>query len=391
MENPRLVIHQLVHTLNYGDAISGEALAIRRICHKLSIDSKIYCLNAHEKVKAWATSWKEFSQDDAPRELGEPRKTRGLLFHFSLASPLNELFVQAREYYRIFLYHNLTPAHWYSSYNTRVVADLRRGREVLPTLISQADLVLADSEFNRQELLQLGAEAVETLPLLFDLEKWSLAANGGIERILKGHGGKNLLHVGRIAPNKCLEDIVKAFYFYHHKIEKRSRLWLIGSDIDTEIYAFELRRLVNELRLKEVVTFVGAVADCELKAFYQNSDLYLCMSEHEGFCVPLLEAMYFGVPIIAFDAGAVKDTAGDAGLLLARKAPAETAELMNLLFDNQGLKNNCIEQGRKRVEQFTTPAFIRTFQSLIVDRMIQQGISTHPAQGKEATYAHHRS
>lgn len=264
-------IDQFVHTLNYGDAISGEALAIRRILRGMSIESEIYSVHAHEKVEDIARDWQEFHS--ACSTATDPS---AVLLHYSIASPLNQLFLELEGISRGVIYHNLTPVHWFTNYNARVADDLVKGREELPTLLSQVDLVLADSSYNLEELKQLGRSAGNVLPLPLDESKWSVVANKGIARNLRSQGEKNLLHVGRIAPNKRIEDIIKAFYFYHHKIEEKSRLWLIGMDIDTEIYSFELRRLVAELRLKDAVQFVGSVSDGELRAFYENSDLYLC-------------------------------------------------------------------------------------------------------------------
>src|SRR5690606_23595316 len=113
-----------------------------------------------------------------------------------------------------------------------------------------SDYILGDSSYNVEEAKLLGAKKADVLPLCIDIEKWSITANSGIASAMKGHGGVNLVHVGRIAPNKCLEDIIKSFYFYFHKINNKSRLWLVGSDIDTEIYSFELRQLIKELQLQ---------------------------------------------------------------------------------------------------------------------------------------------
>lgn len=355
-------IDQFVHTLNYGDAISNEAITLKRIFREMGIESDIYAIHAHEKVKEQVLFWNE-TREIATTADGK----RAVILHYSIASPLNNAFKKLTGIKKICLYHNLTPTKWFLAYNDRVVKDLETGREELPHLIKSSDLLLADSDYNKSELIGFGADDVRVVNLPLDSEKWAIAANSGIGASLKAHGGKNLLHVGRLAPNKCVEDIIKAFYFYHHKIEKKSKLWLIGIDIDTEIYSFELRRLVTELRLDGDVHFVGAVADCELKAFYQNSDVYLCMSEHEGFCVPLVEAMSFGLPVIAFDACAVKDTLGDGGLLLARKSPAEVAELINIVLTDKELRQELISRGQHQAQTFSLDNFRTTVKKEIIE------------------------
>ncbi|MDD2943755.1 MAG: glycosyltransferase [bacterium] len=354
-------IAQLVHTLNYGDAISGEALAIRRILSEQGIDNRIFSLHAHEKVTSDRFPLAELADYvHSAREIGS-ETTRAekvvVILHYSLASPLNEAYLALENAHRVIIYHNLTPPRWFAGYNARVHADLVAGEQELPQLLSASDEVIADSHFNARELEHYGCDSAQVLGLLIDLRKWSVEANPGIRDALLGHGGRNFLHVGRTAPNKCLEDIIKAFYFYYHKIDRQSRLWLIGSDIDTEIYSFELSRLVTELRLKEAVNFVGSVSDGELRSFYENSDVYLAMSEHEGFCVPLLEAMHFNLPIIAFDSSAVGETLGDAGYLIGEKDYPRIAELMSQIVSRSELVQAARERGQERLKFFSEAKF----------------------------------
>ena len=350
-----MVINQLVHTLSYGDAISGEVMAICRILRAKGIKSEIFAINTHEKLEGWTRHYSEL-----------PSGEQTLIHHYSLGSPLNDIYISAAKARRITVYHNLTPDFWFQGYNVRVVEDLKQGRAELPKVLAASEKILADSTYNKIEVVDLGFPNCEVLPLLIDDSKWAgILPNDGIAAALKGHGGVNLLHVGRIAPNKRLEDILKAFYFYHHKINQKSRLWLVGSDIDTEIYSFELRMLISELRLKEAVTLTGSVAETELRAFYENSDAYLCMSEHEGFCVPLLEAMHFGVPIVAFGACAVPETLGAAGVVFTEKDFPRVAELLNIVITDEQLKAQLIAAGRERVTSFGENAFAAKLSQLL--------------------------
>lgn len=355
-----MILYQLVHTLNYGDAISGEAIAIQAMLRQAGIQSQIFSLHAHEKVAG-----ETFALARCAEMIAAASEPVVVVLHYSIASPINELYRElAGKATRAMIYHNLTPEHWFESYNQRVYADLVVARKELQELAELSDFLIADSSHNKQELLELGCSDVTVLPLLLDDAKWSVDANPGIAAALRGHGGKNLLHVGRIAPNKCLEDIIKGFYFYHHKINRKSKLWLVGADVDTEIYSFELRSLVNELRLQEAVEFVGSVSDDELKAFYQEADLYVCMSEHEGFCVPLLEAMNFGVPIVAFGSTAIPETLADAGVVVAQKDPAKLAELINICISRNEIREPLIVAGRKRVLDFSSAVFKENLQQL---------------------------
>lgn len=353
---------QLVHTLQYGDAISGEAVLLDRLASEQGKESKIFSLHAHELMSSFRRPFEELGS------YLESQETQPLIvLHYSIGSPLNEFF---RRYSgpRAIVYHNLTPAHWFYPYNPRVVEDLKSGLEELPELLSLAELVIADSEYNARELRDLDCKDPVVLPLAIDQRKWDISANPGILRALRGHGGTNLLHVGRLAPNKCIEDILKVFYFYHHKFNRKSKLWLVGIDIDTEIYSFGLRRMVREFRLKDAVEFVGSVHDTELKAFYKESDIYLCMSEHEGFCLPLLEAMSFDLPVVAYSATAVPETVGDGGILLTEKLPLETAALVHEILSSNKYRDELRLRGRERVEQFSESKF----SSLAAERLFSR-------------------
>lgn len=354
-----MFVAQLVHTLSYGDAISGEVLLLKRVLSQLGIETEIFALNIHEKVRGDA---KPFSA----AELLIPSNA-AVVLHYSLGSPLNDWYLANEQCRRVLIYHNLTPVRWYQSYNARVALDLRKGLAELARLAHGSDLVLADSEFNRAELAALGHKTAQVLPLAFDPKRWEEPANAGIASVLQSHGGKNLLCVGRLAPNKCIEDVIKGFYFYHHKIEKKSRLWIVGSDVDTEIYSFELRRLLSELRLEHAVTFVGVAADSELRAFYECSDLLISMSEHEGFCVPLVEAMHFGLPVIAFDAGAVRDTLGEAGVLVGEKSPERLAELINIIVTDNAIRDSIRSAGIAQLALFTEQRFSENVQRLLLE------------------------
>ena len=180
-------------------------------------------------------------------------------------------------------------------------------------------MCIADSSYNASELEGFGCKNPVVLPLTIDPDRWKVASNPGILSALRDHGGKNILHVGRLSPNKCIEDILKAFYFYHHKFDTTSKLWIVGHDIDTELYSLELRALCRKLRIHQAVMFTGSVADSELKAFFEGADAYICMSEHEGFCVPLIEALHHKVPVVAYNSSAVPETLGESGVLIKRE------------------------------------------------------------------------
>ena len=114
----------------------------------------------------------------------------------------------------------------------------------------------------------------------------------------------NILFTGRVVPNKKQEDVIEAFYYYKRFIQPKSRLILVGSFAGIDKYHDQLEAYVNKLGLEDVI-FTGQIKFDEILAYYQLADLFLCMSEHEGFCVPIVEAMYFNVPVIARDTSAI--------------------------------------------------------------------------------------
>ena len=339
-------IHQVLHTLSYGDAISGEVLALQRVLRELGHNSEIYAINVHPFLKDRARLYQDYPADF----MGE------MVLHYSLGSPLNKLYADNRRATRSLIYHNLTPAKWFAGVNPKVVRDIEAGVLELPELCRVTDRLIADSEYNAAELKTLGFKA-EVLELPLDTAKWDLPPNPGIAALLQREGGIHVVHVGRLAPNKCIEDIIRMFYFLHHKINKQSKLWLVGVDYDTELYSFALKRLVDELYLTDAVQFVGCLSDAEVKALYLNGTAYVCMSEHEGFCVPLVEALHHGLPAIAYSATAVPGTMGAGGILVREKRHAELAELVNEIYVNRGFRERLVKAGHERARHFSLERF----------------------------------
>ncbi len=340
-------VHQLIHTLSYGDAISGECLALQRCLQELGIESKIYAINTHPVYKGRTEDYRSF-----------PESFNGqVILHYSLGSPLNDLFRSLSSARRSMIFHNLTPAEYFEGINPRVAADIQKGWHELPELCRLCDKVVSDSSFNASELKAYGVES-EILPLPFDPKRWEEPVNQGFEDLIKSEPGIHLLHIGRLAPNKCIEDIIKTFYYLKHRFpEHKSRLWLAGIDTDTELYSYGLKRLAQELTADEYINFTGQLSDGELKALYENCTAYLCMSEHEGFCVPLIEAMHFGLPVLAFNNGAVPETVGSGGILFSEKRYHELAAMIVKIHTDQPFRAKLIEAGFSRVKDLSYENF----------------------------------
>jgi len=359
-------IHQLVHTLSYGDAISTEVLALQRVLRSLGHSSEIFAIHEHPLLKGRSIPYATISEHGSA----------DIILHYSLGSPLNPLYAAWSKGTKTLVYHNITPASWYRSINQRVADDIEAGLRDLPQLCGVSDAIWADSKYNAHEIEQLGYKA-HVLELLVDPARWSGQRNEGIYSSVQSSSGTQVLHVGRLAPNKCVEDIIKSFYFLVKYIDTEARLRLVGIDTDTELYSFSLRELANHLGIGYAVEFVGPLSDSEVRSMYEASDVYICMSEHEGFCLPLIEAMHFGLPVIAFAAGAVPDTLGSGGVLVHEKRHAEVGQLLADVAQPGDLRELLIRNGRARVGHFT----FERFASRVCELLATSEVVTTMAEG----------
>ncbi|MGH9283265.1 MAG: glycosyltransferase family 4 protein, partial [Acidimicrobiales bacterium] len=212
------------------------------------------------------------------------------------------------------------------------------------------ELALGVSEFNRRELETAGFPRTGVLPILVD---WEQYGHPPVRALEEAYGrGTTLLFVGRLAPNKRVEDLVKVYYFYR-RLDPDSRLIVVGSAVDTETYLAGCQKLCAELGLLDHVVFAGAVSQAELCTYYRLASAYLCLSEHEGFCIPLLEAMGCDVPVVAFASSAVPGTLGDGGVLLTSKRPATVAAAVDRVLSDEAVRKALVAAGAARLEVFS--------------------------------------
>lgn len=174
----------------------------------------------------------------------------------------------------------------------------------------------------------------------------------------------NIVFTGRVAPNKCHQDIIAAFACYKKYYDSKARLFLVGSYKEKDTYYRKLKKYVDLLGVEDVV-FTGHIKFEEILAYYHIADVFLCMSEHEGFCVPLIEAMYFGVPIIAYNCTAVPMTLGDGGILVNKKNPIETAALINRIISDPMLRDLMKENQQKRLAEFQYEKIVGMFRGYL--------------------------
>ena len=218
-------------------------------------------------------------------------------------------------------------------------------------LADKVDYCLADSEFNKQNLRELGYKVpIDVLPIIIPFDDYKKEPNQDIMEKYKD-GKHNIIFTGRIAPNKYHQDIITAFACYKKYYDSEARLFLVGSYKETDTYYRKLKKYVELLAVEDIV-FTGHIKFEEILAYYRVADVFVCMSEHEGFCVPLVEAMFFGIPIIAYNCTAVPITLGDGGILIDKKNPIETAALINRLISDNVLRDRIRENQKKQLEDF---------------------------------------
>ena len=325
--------------LSYGDAVSNDALAIQALLRAAGHESDIFAEHAHPRMSHRCRRLWEYADVSTPDTV--------CLFHFAIGSGAGRLIFRAPDRL-VVRYHNITPPGFFAAFLPHLARQCHQGRLELRAFAARTELALGVSEFNRRELEAAGFSRTGVLPLPLDLERFPSGPRSPVVRRLFGDGRTNLLFVGRIIPNKRIEDLVRAFAFYQRVFDARSRLLLVGDHWGYEPYLFHLQALVRALGPQEVV-FTGQVEDDELRAFYSIASVYVSLSEHEGFCAPLLEAMAFGVPVLAFDAGAVAETLGGAGVLVRDKGPEVVAALVRGLVADAGLRRSVLAGQTRRL------------------------------------------
>lgn len=347
-------VHQVMEAAMPGDAVFNMAVAIRAWLREHGHHSSLMANHVDPSLRGQVISYTR----------SRLRPGDVLLYHYALAAEVSA-FVAAQKAAggrTVLLYHNMTPARYFRHEDPMLYEQLRNGRRELQGLRETVDLAVAMSDFSKAELSGLGYQNVVVLPAVILDSKYEITPDA---KVLKqwSRGGTNLLFVGRIAPNKKQEDLIKVFYFYK-RINPGSNLLLVGALGTTQVYYRWLRELVDYLQLSDVF-FCGHVTQSELNAYYRVAGVFVSMSEHEGFGVPLVESMYFGVPVIAYQAAAVPETLGEAGMLVKRKDYAVIAELINQVVSDRELREAIVNAQKRRLEAFRMEAVQEAFWSYL--------------------------
>jgi len=350
-----MIVNQWVPAAHKGDAIGDSARRVRDLLRGLGHESEVYALTIDDELR------------HDVRPFGDAGAARGdiTIFHYALPSAMTAAFASL-DTRRVVQYHNITPASYFAPYDPALFRLAALGRRELATLVGRVDLALGDSEFNRQELEALGFDRTGVFPIAVDLTRITQrvdrpSLDGVVDDRLV-----NFLFVGRIAPNKKIEDHIKLAEVYKRYIDAYYRFIFVGRcDVVPRYYA-TLRALMAEYRfLPDRFVFTGPIPDEELAIYYRRAAVYVSLSEHEGFCVPLLEAMAADVPVLAYAAGAVPDTLGGAGVQFAPKDLEYAAELLGALAFDDALRADVIAGQRRRLADFGDARITRDLTGVI--------------------------
>ena len=350
-----MIVNQWVPAAHKGDAIGDSARRVRDLLRALGHESDVYALTIDEVLK------------DDVRLFSDPEAGRGdvTIFHYALPSPMTEAFADLNRG-RVLQYHNVTPAAYFAPYDPALFRLASLGRRELTRLVGRVDVALGDSEYNRQELEALGFTRTGVFPIAVDTARVTQrASRPALERILDD-GLVNFLFVGRVAPNKKIEDHIKLAEEYKRYVDAYYRFIFVGRYDVVPRYYSTVRALMSEFRLlDDRFIFTGPVPDEELAVYYRHAAVYISLSEHEGFCVPLVEAMAADVPVLAYGAAAVPDTLGGAGVQFAPKDLEYAAELLGALAFDDRLRADVIAGQRRRLADFGDARISRELASLM--------------------------
>jgi L-malate glycosyltransferase len=357
-------VHQFLPTFAGRDAIGMHCSRLQRILRHAGYESEIYAANAHDDVRHLVHDSRDF------RVPAGQQDSTWALYHFSVGSPL----VEHLETMGIPVgidYHNITEARYFLRWEPVAASIMYEGRRQLASIAKRTQFALADSSFNEAELLGLGYAPTAVAPILIDFHDYDDEPDAAMlqrREQRRAAGGVDWLCVGRIAPNKCQHDVIAAFAIYRALFDREARLTLVGGQSSIR-YSRQLDRLCHEIGVADAVTITDVITHRELLACYRTSDVFVLLSEHEGFSVPVLEAMYFDVPVVAYACCAVPETVGDGGLLLDDKEPTNVAAAVRVVLTNASARASLVAAGRERVEHFglarTGPHMLETIEQMM--------------------------
>lgn len=335
-------IIQIVSSLNFGDAVGNDVMAIQNYLRKDGFVTGIFTNNIHVKIPKGTA----YLIDKLP----ELRKDDLVLYHFASEDPLAELIKKA-PCEVVLRYHNVTPPHFFKGFDAGAEQNTRRGLLQIKELAPYIDYGMVVSEFNKNDLKNMGYSCpIDVAPILIQFDDYKKTPSAKVVNQYSD-GRTNVVFVGRMAPNKKIEDVISAFAVYKEKYDNTARLFLVGNYNEEDKYYKYLRKHIAKLKVENVI-FPGHIPFDEILGYYTIANIFLCMSEHEGFCVPLAEAMFFKVPIVAYSSSAIPSTLNGSGVLLEDKDFNHVAKAMHDVMTDEILRNEVLAKEEERLKDF---------------------------------------
>lgn len=335
-------IHQILVTLAYGDGVGNDVIAIYNILKKHGYQTDIFALNIDARIQIedlhTVGEMPEFSDEDL------------IIYHLSIGTELNERF-SVWKGKKIIMYHNITPPEWFEGIDSNGIFLCTTGIRQAKELAKEAEYCIADSDFNKEDLISMGYHCpIEVLPIIIPFDDYEKEPD---HEIINKYNDDytNILFTGRIAPNKKQQDVIDVFAQYQRVYNEKSRLFLVGSYAEESMYYQEVKRHAEQSGAKNIF-FSGHIPFEQILSYYHIADLFLCMSEHEGFCIPLLEAMYFRLPVIAYESTAVPGTLNGSGVLVKEKDCEKVAKIIDNLACDEECRKRIIEKQDRRLQDF---------------------------------------
>jgi L-malate glycosyltransferase len=358
-----MLINQWLAAAHPNDAIGDHARRVQALLRQMGHASEIYSLTVDAELES------------VVRPFGDAAARGGdiTIFHYALPSVMTGAIADLPRG-RVLHYHNITPAHYFAPYNAGQFRLSRVGREHLARLAGSIDLALGVSEYNRRELESLGFPETGVMPIALDLGRITRAPRRPALEKMLDDGLPNFLFVGRVAPNKRIDDYIRLAEHYKRYVSIDYRFIFVGRDDAVPGYHAAVRQMIVQYDMPpDRFVFTGPVPDVDLAAYYRMADVYVSLSEHEGFCVPLLEAMVANVPVLAYAAAAIPDTLAGAGVQFWPRDLEHAAELLGVLVYDEGVRRAVLAGQRRRLEDFGDERIVRDLQAMI-ERVGRRGV-----------------
>lgn len=355
----RPTVHQLIIGATPHDAITQNGLLWQRWLQEAGFASELYATSIDDGCKDQIRPWHSYRAGPNGAHL---------LYHHSMGHPVVDQLLAEHAQNLIPVYHNVTPARWFAQADPELVRLTTLGIQQLGQMGNVLSKGVGDSDFNCGDMQAAGFKLTKTVPITFDAERYKKI--GRTPPSQKINGGPLLLFVGRLAPNKCQEDLVRLLHACR-QLEPATQLLLVGSHW-LPAYVDWIRYVAEQLGVADGVHLLGSVSFAEMAQYYQTADLFVSLSEHEGFGMPLIESMFFKLPILAYRSSAVTGTLGGASITFDRKNYGALAQLVVRLWQDEAWQQRIIGRQTERLQDFLEPqvksVFFQALHALGIDQ-----------------------